>query len=327
VKYAFVCNEYPLAAGCGSVGGGIGTFVQTTARAFASEGHDVSVVGFDEHGAQAGERNDLGVRVVTLARARGLGPLRRRLDRRTLRRWLLDGSFDRVEVPDFGGMLPFLLDACSVVVRLHRSHGLLPGPTPPWLRRCERATLCLHRNWVALDEGIVSETMSYAGVEPDSVEIEAPLLADIPEGPSPFEGRYVLYVGTVSREKGVFDLAEAMKPLLAEDPDLKLIFMGRIAAEGTAAEGISVATLTGARPHEEVLRAMRGAAVFAFPSAIESYGLVVDEAMKAGAPVVTLDLPLFRRRVRPGEDGLLVPPGDVSALREAIRSLLAFQPI
>ena len=62
--------------------------------------------------------------------------------------------------------------------------------------------------------------------------------------------------------------------------------------------------------------------LLAFPSVKEGFGLAVLEAMSAGTPVVTSDLPVFREYLQHGRDALLVPVGDVSALSAAIAAVL-----
>jgi len=62
--------------------------------------------------------------------------------------------------------------------------------------------------------------------------------------------------------------------------------------------------------------------VLAFPSTKEGWGLAVLEAMSAGLPVVTSDLPVFREYLRPGRDALLVPVGDGPALAAALAAVL-----
>jgi glycosyltransferase involved in cell wall biosynthesis len=57
------------------------------------------------------------------------------------------------------------------------------------------------------------------------------------------------------------------------------------------------------------------------PSLEESFGRVVAEAMANGIPVVASDLPALRRLLGDDEAGILVPPGEVEPLVEAIREL------
>jgi glycosyltransferase-like protein len=66
----------------------------------------------------------------------------------------------------------------------------------------------------------------------------------------------------------------------------------------------------------------RAADALAFPSVKEGFGLAVLEAMSAGLPVVTSDLPVFREYLVAGVDALLVPVGDVDALADALSAVL-----
>jgi glycosyltransferase-like protein len=69
----------------------------------------------------------------------------------------------------------------------------------------------------------------------------------------------------------------------------------------------------------------RAADALAFPSVKEGFGLAVLEAMSAGVPVVTSDLPVFREYLVAGRDALLVPVGDVDALADALHTVLTDQ--
>jgi len=67
--------------------------------------------------------------------------------------------------------------------------------------------------------------------------------------------------------------------------------------------------------------------VLAFPSTKEGWGLAVLEAMAAGLPVVTSDLPVFREYLRPGRDALLVPVDNPPALAAALTAVLDDRPL
>jgi phosphatidylinositol alpha-mannosyltransferase len=54
----------------------------------------------------------------------------------------------------------------------------------------------------------------------------------------------------------------------------------------------------------------------------ESFGIVLAEAMSAGAPVVASDLGAFRRVLDGGAVGVLFPAGDAQALADAVAGLL-----
>jgi glycosyltransferase-like protein len=78
----------------------------------------------------------------------------------------------------------------------------------------------------------------------------------------------------------------------------------------------------GTVPDAELPAWYAAADVLAFPSTREGWGLAVLEAMSAGLPVVTSDLPVFLEYLRPGRDALVVPVGDAAALSRAIAQVL-----
>ena len=80
--------------------------------------------------------------------------------------------------------------------------------------------------------------------------------------------------------------------------------------------------LLGTVPEADVPAWYAAADALAFPSVKEGFGLAVLEAMSAGVPVVTSDLPVFREYLVDGRDALLVPVGDVPALAAALDAAL-----
>lgn len=78
----------------------------------------------------------------------------------------------------------------------------------------------------------------------------------------------------------------------------------------------------GTVPDQDMPAWYRAADALAFPSVKEGFGLAVLEAMSAGLPVVTSDLPVFREYLVAGRDALLVPVGDVAGLADALVAVL-----
>ena len=133
----------------------------------------------------------------------------------------------------------------------------------------------------------------------------------------------VLFVARHEERKGLAVLLEAMTEL---PPDVRLW----VAGEGpeTAALRARVAgdpriEWLGRIPEAEKLQRLSTAQVFCAPSlGGESFGVVLLEAMAAGAAVVATDIAGYARVARPGRDALLVAPGDPSALARALREVL-----
>lgn len=139
--------------------------------------------------------------------------------------------------------------------------------------------------------------------------------------------RYVLALGTVEPRKELPTLVAAFDALAADDPDLRLVLAGP--------DGWGVDALTAARDRchharrivrlgwlggDQRLGLLRGASVLAYPSRYEGFGLVPLEALAVGTPVVASDIDVHRETVADG--ALLVRPGEVGDLAEALRRLL-----
>jgi glycosyltransferase involved in cell wall biosynthesis len=153
----------------------------------------------------------------------------------------------------------------------------------------------------------VAEGVRTAGVE--SVVIPNGVRVPDEVGP-PAEPPEVLYVGRLSPEKNVDTLVEAVG-------DLNLV----VAGDGPLRE--TVPNALGAVPHAEVERLFERATVVVAPCEREGFGLAAAEAMSFGRPVVAASGGALLELVADGETGLLVPPRDAPALREAVQRLLA----
>jgi glycosyltransferase involved in cell wall biosynthesis len=133
---------------------------------------------------------------------------------------------------------------------------------------------------------------------------------EIPESVGePEEPPHVLFAGRLSAEKGILEFVEATEGL----PRV-------IVGDGPLRDRVPDAV--GFVPHERLGEYYERAAVVACPSRREGYGVVAREAMAYGRPVVATGVGGLPDAVVDGETGLLVPPGDVVALRAALGRLL-----
>ena len=141
----------------------------------------------------------------------------------------------------------------------------------------------------------------------------------------------VLFVGRHVAYKGVDVLINAAASLsvhvvVAGDGPMRPAWMMQ------ASENAARATFEfpGALSDREVKAWMHAADVLVLPSITraEAFGVVQLEAMASGTPVISTNVPSGVPWVnRHGETGLIVPPGDASALRTAIETLVADAPL
>jgi glycosyltransferase involved in cell wall biosynthesis len=137
----------------------------------------------------------------------------------------------------------------------------------------------------------------------------------------------VLFVGRLIREKGVFELLEAVAGLLPETP-LRLMMVGSGSTEDELRRTIESlglqhrVTLAGYLEGERLQAAYRDADLFVLPSWSEGFPTVVSEAMAAGLPIVTTRLRGTADHLEEGINALFVPRRDPRALAAAMRRLL-----
>jgi glycosyltransferase involved in cell wall biosynthesis len=134
---------------------------------------------------------------------------------------------------------------------------------------------------------------------------------DLPERVEPAaEPPHALYVGRLSEEKGVLELAQAAR-------DLPLVVVG----DGPLREALP--QTVGFVPHDELGPYYERASIVVVPSRREGYGVVAREAMAYGRAVVATDVGGLPDAIEDGVTGLLVPPRDPAALRAALERLLS----
>jgi glycosyltransferase involved in cell wall biosynthesis len=131
-----------------------------------------------------------------------------------------------------------------------------------------------------------------------------------PDVGEPTDPPHVLFVGRLSEEKGVAEL-------LAATEGLPRVVVG----DGPLRSRVPDAV--GFVPHAQLGPYYERAAVVCVPSRREGYGMVAREATAHGRPVVATAVGGLVDAVADGETGVLVPPGDATALRAALERLLA----
>ncbi|HKU19449.1 MAG TPA: glycosyltransferase family 4 protein [Terriglobales bacterium] len=141
-------------------------------------------------------------------------------------------------------------------------------------------------------------------------------------GPGLGQGRFCLFVGRLAPEKGVQTLLRAWKETRCPW-SLKIVGDGPLAKQvATAAHGDPRIQWLGAQSSRRVMDLLGCAEALIVPSeCLETFGLVVIEAFARAVPVVASGLGALSELVRDGETGVVVPPGDSSALSGAIESL------
>lgn len=131
-------------------------------------------------------------------------------------------------------------------------------------------------------------------------------------------GDYLLYVGRLSKEKGIGTLCNVMHDL----PDIRL----KIAGEGNVLSGNLPPNveLLGFKPKEEIDDLIKDAMYLVIPTqSYETFGLSCAESLVMGTPVIASGIGALPELVKDEENGFLFTPKDVSSLRETIQKAVS----
>jgi glycogen synthase len=337
VHIALFTNEYPP-----NVYGGAGVHVEYLSRELArADGgaHQVDVLCFGEQDEQ---RDNLRVRGVAPAlRFQTHDPRHAKFLDAILRDLAMVAG---VESPDvvhchtwyshFAGCLARPLTRAPLVLTTHSLE-----PHRPW--KVEQLGTAYHAStWIertayqnadgviAVSQAMKTDVQSLYGVRADRVRV-------IHNGIDPDEYRprpapdtlrrvgvnpevpIVLFVGRITRQKGILHLVRAIPHLQGEmqmvlcagAPDTEAIAqeMTALVAEARRDSDIEIVWIPEMLPKEDVIALYTHAAVFVCPSVYEPFGIINLEAMACETPVVASAVGGIPEIVVPGKTGVLVP--------------------
>jgi phosphatidylinositol alpha-mannosyltransferase len=325
VKIGIVC-PYSF-----EVPGGVQAHVVDLAKALRKRGHAVDVL------APADEDTPLPDFVRPTGRAVGIpyngsvarlsfGPV----SYRRVRRWIRDHDFDVLHLhepttPSLSLLALMIADGPIVATfhtSTHRSRTL--SAFQPVLRPfLEKITARIAVS--ALARRVQVEHLGGDAVEiPNGVDVEF-FARQEPLPGYPRDGGTVGFVGRFTEpRKGMPVLLDALKRLTPELPNLELLVVGGGDQDELRRQAGPVRlNLLGQADDVVKARALRSVDVYCAPNTGgESFGMILTEAMSAGATVVGSDLDAFRRVLDDGRAGVLFPTGDPVALAEALRGML-----
>ena len=135
----------------------------------------------------------------------------------------------------------------------------------------------------------------------------------------------VTYVGRLSQEKNLSILVQAADQLADSGIPVSVAFAGSGPLEDELRQMTATSRarldLLGFVEGDRLAQVYAAADAFVLPSASESWGLVVNEAMEYGLPVVVSDRVGGRHLIDPGQSGFITPAGDAGALAAVLREL------
>ncbi|WP_433888227.1 glycosyltransferase family 4 protein [Streptomyces sp. CA-111067] len=315
------------------VPGGVQFHIRDLAKHLIGLGHEVSVL------APADDETPLPPYVVSAGRAVPVpynGSVARLnfgfLSAARVRRWLHDGNFDVVHIHEPSspslGLLACWAAQGPIVATFHTSN--------PRSRAMIAAYPILQpalekiRARIAVSEYARRTLVEHLGgdavVIPNGVDVG--FFADAEPRPE-WQGDTIGFIGRIDEpRKGLPVLMKALPKILAERPQTRLLVAGR----GDTEEAVETlpeplrarVEFLGMVSDEDKARLLRSVDAYIAPNTGgESFGIILVEAMSAGAPVVASDLDAFAQVLDEGAAGELFANEDADALATTTLRLLA----
>jgi glycosyltransferase involved in cell wall biosynthesis len=308
--------------------GGVETMSVAIAGALAQQGHQIDIVYEQQVGAvPAFAHSASQVRALDVRLRRPFAALRDVLPVLVagIRHWPDVVYVHRFEELAFALPLRFLTGS-QIVCHLHYFSPRSRVPLKSrGVARFVAVSNVTANQWIT--QGIAPAKIT---VVPNGIDVDAfPLTSDDDRRRArnvlglPQDAFVALFCGRISPEKGVHDLLEAWARLGLPADRARLVVVG-VSSDGDA-ETVAYQERLIARADEgvewlaarpDVLTPMRAADVLVLPSRVESFGLVLAEAMSTGLPTIATWVGGIPETV--GENGTLVAAEDTAALVDAL---------
>ncbi len=138
----------------------------------------------------------------------------------------------------------------------------------------------------------------------------------------------ILYLGLLSRDKGIYDLLYAVKDLKNRIPEIMLEIGGvgefekirHMIKKFNLEKDVKILGWVDLKRKKELLST---ASVFVLPSYYEGVPISILESLAVGLPVVSTNVGGIPSIIKNGVNGILIPPGDIAQLVDAILSILS----
>ncbi|GGK91402.1 GDP-mannose-dependent alpha-(1-2)-phosphatidylinositol mannosyltransferase [Planomonospora parontospora subsp. parontospora] len=315
------------------VPGGVQVHIRDLAEALMEEGHQVSVI------APAADDDGLPGYVTSVGRPVPVsfnGSVARMsfgfLSANRVRRWVRDGRFDVLHVHEpfipSVGLLACWVAKGPIVATFHASYGrsrAFSVATPVIMSALEKISAR-----IAVSDAARKTLVEFIGGDavliPNGVTVRRYTEAE--PLPRAAGGEVIGFLGRMDEpRKGLPVLLEAFALLAPRRPELRLLIAGPGDAdevlERVPAEFHDRVELLGMVSEEDKVRAYHSVDVFCAPNlGGESFGIVLTEAMSAGAAILASDIPAFRKVLDEGQAGALFETGNAASLAREAAALL-----
>jgi glycosyltransferase involved in cell wall biosynthesis len=253
--------------------------------------------------------------------------------------------FDLLETADAWGWFPFGNPLpVPLVTRLHGAMFFFDKVMDrmtgdPFIYKMELRSLAASTHYIGVSRYVAKEEMAMTPLRDAPVEVIYNAVDTGYFSPDPSitaEDGLIVFVNSIQYRKGVYELCQAMNRVCMENPQARLVFIGRTDNRPAGQKSLPEELLESVRPEyrsrvqflgwlnsrQEVLTYLRKAQLCCYPSRLECFGIAPVEAMSVGKATVYSSWGPGPEVIEDGVSGLLCNPADPNDIAERILTLL-----
>lgn len=331
----FLTNEYPVP---GHPHGGIGSFLGVFCPALVNAGHQVSVINGAPEDPSIIEREGVKIHYLPFSKKRGIAWFHnfREIDKEI---WRInqENQIDIVEGSELSLAFLTKIPNISYIIRLHGGHHFFAEgekrPLNKWKAYQEKRSFKKADGFIGVSQYVVNHTQKFLKIAPRPVRVIMYPIALHRFKPEPFDKITpfkIVFAGTLIEKKGIRQLVLAMEKVNQKYPKVELHIYGRDwkDLDGNSYKekllGFISAFLKdkivfhGPVDQKDLPTIYAQAHVCAFPSHIETLGLVAPEAMAMQRAVLYTKTGPGPEVVEHGESGWLCDPHSPDDIAEKL---------
>lgn len=327
---AFLTPEYPHSKVNHS--GGLGTSIKNLVKALVAKEEKVSVFIYGQPKAEIFEEN--GIRFHLIANKKysfAKWFFYRKYIQGYVNRHIVNDKIDVVEAPDWTGITAFMTFKAPLVIRFHGSDTYfcqIENRKQKFKNRLfETLAVRKAKAWIAPTQFAGELSAKLFGLPKQKIKTihyGLDLSQFTNQNPTQYEKGLLLYIGTIIRKKGVFELPEIFNLVRKQHPNSKLVLIGgdsediqsgnkstwEMVEKQFATEDLQNVAYLGKINYQEVQDYIKRANVCVFPTYAETLGMVTIESMALQKPVVNSNIGWANELMINEESGFLVHPAN-----------------
>jgi len=339
---AFLTPEYPHTQVTHAAG--IGTSIKNLTTALITEGIAVTVFIYGQKTQEIINENGISIHLIKNKKYSFLGwYFHRKYIENYCNSIIKKEKIDLLEAPDWTGITAFMKFKIPLIIRFHGSD--------TYFCHLEQRPQKIKNFWfeklaISAADAFIAPTTFAGEVSKQLFKIKNKIIRTLHHGldlaqfdnktPAQFETGLILYVGTIIRKKGVFELPAIFAAVRQKNPNAQLVLIGNDSADiqtHSSSTWNLVAALfskddmknvsyLGKKPYSEVQEYIKKAHVCVFPTFAETLGMVTIEAMAMQKAVVNSNIGWANELITDGVSGFLVHPTNHQLYADKIMELL-----